>query len=238
MKDIPPDRRSTHELYEQFREAGARKARIQRQVRRRALLQHVPGPALGAVLAFLVVGGGIAVGTKVFVADDAPVVGDGDPGRDVGRSPGDQRVAQATAIDPVVGRARWGMRVYTNDQGASCAVAGRLVGARVGRVVDGRFHEYPDDVVNACNDLSTDHASVVKRPDAIDDQPRVLLFGVVDRTVTALAYGPPDAPAPLPVAADGSYLVLAAGTHPFAGQVLRVTRGTESKDISLQPPSH
>ncbi|HEY6758199.1 MAG TPA: hypothetical protein VI318_01870 [Baekduia sp.] len=241
--DIPPDRRSTHELYEQFRAAGVRKTRVQRQRQRRVAgsggwARHVPGPALGAIAAFLAVGGGLAVGTRVFVSDDGSAVrGDGSPGHDITRAPGDRRVAQATAVDPEVADARWGIRAYTNDQGATCLIAGRLLGGRVGRVVDGHFEEYPDDAVSVCNDLSAEHIATVKRPDTIDNHARVLLFGLVDRTVTGLSYGPRDALKPLTVAPDGSYLVAGIGTHPFAGQVLQVSRGAATKEYLLQPPT-
>ncbi|WCB92520.1 hypothetical protein DSM104299_01216 [Baekduia alba] len=235
MRDIPPDRRSTHELYEQFRQAGERRAKVERQVRRRTWIQHVPGPALGAVLAFLVVGGGIAVGTKVFVSDAPPLHHDSDPGRGVTRAPADRRVAQATAADPAVAGARWGMRVFSNDTGATCAVAGRRVGGHVGRVANGQFRDYPDDVANNCADLAQAHVAAIVRGDTIDNAQRTLLFGMVDRTVTELAVGRDGDLQPIDVAPDGTYLMVADGANAFADHELRVTRGAERKTITLQP---
>jgi hypothetical protein len=235
VSDIPPDRRSSHELYEQFRIAGERKARIERQVRRRTWVRYVPGPVVGALLAFLVVGSGIAVGTKVFTSDDAPIKHDSGVSTDAQRVPGDRRVADAVAVDPAARGARWGMRISINNKGATCAAAGRRFDDRVGRVIAGTFREYPDDVVNGCADLSTAHVIVALRGDAVDTAHRTLLFGVVDRTVTGLAVVRANQDEPVAIAPDGTYLVVRPSDRAFADTQLRITRGPTTKTITLQP---
>ncbi|HWH94520.1 MAG TPA: hypothetical protein VNT03_11725 [Baekduia sp.] len=70
MPDVPPDRRATHELYLQLREAGRQKAAAQRATRRRPVLRAgLLAPALSAILAVFVLGGAVALGTKVFTHD-------------------------------------------------------------------------------------------------------------------------------------------------------------------------
>jgi hypothetical protein len=235
VKHIPPDRRSTHELYEQFRAAGERKAKADRALRRRAWFAHVPGPALGAVLAFLVVGGGVAVGTKVFTADDdAPLKGEPRQSTSLQPAANDRRLAQAVVADPKVAGARWAMLVYPDGTGATCATAGRLIDGRVGRVVGGRFRAYPDHVSGAaCSDVSADHATVTERYYSIADERRTLLFGVVDRTVTGLSVEHEGTETPVAIAADGTYLAVGSGDGAFAGQRLKIVRGSAIKTIDL-----
>jgi hypothetical protein len=233
VSHIPPDRRSTHELYEQFREAGQRKAKAQRAARRRTWVSQVPGPALGAVLAFLVVGGGIAVGTKVFTSDEAPLKGDPSPGADVRRAPGARQLAQAVVDDPSVAGARWGVRVYPNDRGDTCVTGGRYVDGRVGREVSGQFREYGTDVQGLCTDLASEHASVVLRSYSVASEQRTLVYGVVDRTVRGVALGPRGNPKPVPVAPDGSYLVVGRGPEAFKGQELVIDQAGGKRAIPL-----
>lgn len=234
MNDIPPDRRSTHELYEQFRDAGQRKAKLDRAVRRRRWIQHVPGPVLGAVLAFLVVGSGIAVGTKVFDGDDGTTLhGDkGAPGS-VQAAPADRRLARASVADPTVGGARWGLLIYQNTRGDTCVAAGRLVGNRVGRVSGGHFAAYAGSPPGAqCPTATHDPLMLMQKHYRIGDEVRTLVYGVADRTVTTLRLA--GASGPIPIAPDGSFLIVGIGNHPFLNRHLRITRGTTTSDIRLR----
>jgi hypothetical protein len=234
VNDIPPDRRSTHELYEQFRHAGARKAKLDRAVRRRRWIQHVPGPVLGAVLAFLVVGSGIAVGTKVFAGDDGSTLhGDkGAPGS-VRAAPADRRLARAWVQDPSAGGVRWGMLIYQNTHGDTCVAAGRLVGRHVGRVSGGRFAAYAASPAGAqCPAPTHDPLLLMQRHYRLGDQARTLIYGVADRTVTTLRLL--GATGPVPIAPDGSFLIVGIGDHAFLNRRLRITRGATTSDIRLR----
>jgi hypothetical protein len=232
VSDIPPERRSTHELYEQFRVAGARKARLDRQVRRRRRLQLIPGPVLGAVLGFLVVGGGFAVGTKVFTGDDGTTLPSGDAGTEVRQAPADRRLARATSADPRVAGARWGLLVYHDTAGATCAAPGRLVGERVGRVLGGRFTAYDQSPSGAqCGTPADDPLLIWTRYYPIGDSTRELVYGIADRTVSDVRLA--GSGTAVPIAPDGTFLLVGVGDRPFAGRRLRVTRAGVVRDVTL-----
>jgi hypothetical protein len=57
-----------------------------------------------------------------------------------------------TAQDPHY-RHAWGVGVYTSAEGKDCAIAGHVLGTRLGRERDGRFHPYGRDVTGTCGDL-------------------------------------------------------------------------------------
>lgn len=232
MSDIPPERRSTHELYEQFRVAGQRKARADRQVRTRRRLQLIPGPVLGAIMGFLVVGGGFAVGTKVFTSDDGGTLTGAGRRPEVQQAPADRRLARASIADPRVDGARWGLLVYRNTEGATCAAPGRLVGARVGRVLGGRFTAYGESPSGAqCGTPTDDPLLMWTRYYTIGDSMRELVYGIADRTVSDVRLaGSGEA---VPIAPDGSFLLVGVGDRPFAGRKLRVTRNGVTRDVTL-----
>lgn len=232
MSDIPPDRRSTHELYEQFRVAGERKARLDRKVRTRRRLQMVPGPALGAILAFLVVGGGFAVGTKVFISDDDTTLTSRDGGTEVRQAPADRRLARATVADPGIAGARWGMLVYQGATGRTCVMPGRLVGGRIGRVVGGQFAAYGASPPGAtCGEPATDPLLLWTRTYPMGDSRRGLVYGIADRTVTEMRLA--DSGEAVPIAPDGTFLLVGIGEQPFKGRKLRVTRDGVTRDVPL-----
>jgi hypothetical protein len=232
VSDIPPERRSTHELYEQFRVAGQRKARLDRQVRRQRWIQHVPGPVLGAVVAFLVVGGGVAVGTRAFTSDDGTTLtGRGGAG-EVTQAPADQRLARAVSDDPHVSGARWGLLVYRNTTGATCAVPGRLIGGRIGRVDGGRFAAYGESPPGAaCGRPASEPLLLWRRNFPMGDEVRRVLFGIADRSVTEMRVVGSDAP--VPIAPDGTFVLVGAGEQAFRGRALRVTRDGVTRDVPL-----
>jgi hypothetical protein len=232
VSDIPPDRRSTHELYEQFRQAGARKARLDRQVRRRRWVQHVPGPVLGAVAAFLVVGGGIAVGTKVFTGDDGATLSSRDASSEVRQAPADRRLARAATADPRVTGARWGLLSYQDTRGATCVIPGRLLGGRIGRISGGQFAAYGQSPPGAeCGTPAGDPLLLWTRSYSMGDGTRELLYGIADRSVTTLRLLGSDAT--VPIAPDGTFLVVGVGEQAFKGRKLRVTRGGVTRDVTL-----
>jgi hypothetical protein len=233
---VPPDRQSTHALYEELERAGRRMAAERRPARRRAPWRSgALAPALSALLAILVVGGGVAVGTKVFTADDDPLPSDSGAPADVRHAPSDAHVAQATSRDPVDARARWGLRLYPNGRGDTCVLAGRLQDGRLGRVLDGRFSELPAGAPGFCTDLEAEHAMVVTRGATAGTGPRALLYGAVDRTVTGLSLGRPGAERPVTIAPDGTYLVVGVGAFAFRGQQLVIARGDDRRTVPLQP---
>jgi hypothetical protein len=201
--------------------------------RRRHRRVGAVGPAVGAGLAFLVVGGGLAIGTKVFTADNGSVGAGPRPPERVQRAPGDRRLAQASVVDPTETSAHWGLRLYTSAQGKTCVLAGRVVAGRLGIVQSGKFTELRANAPGQCVDLSPSHLIATTRSYAARNGARSLFYGVGDRTVTALAVGRAGRFTNVPIAADGSFILVRPGVQAFRGMQLRVRRtgGTSVRQI-------
>jgi hypothetical protein len=228
-----PEYKATRALEESFRRMGEERAAEMATERRQARRSRALGPAVGAGLAFLIVGGGVAVGTKVFTADNGSVGAGGRPPTQVQRAPGDRRLAQAAVTDPAQPSARWGLRLYTSAQGETCVVAGRVVAGRLGVVQSGQFTELRADAPGVCGDLSPTHLLATTRAYAAPNGARSLLYGVGDRTVTALAVGRAGRFTNVPIAPDGSFVLVRTGVQAFRGMQLRVRRtgGTSVRQI-------
>jgi hypothetical protein len=95
-------------------------------------------------------------------------------------------IVVVTAPDPDH-RYDWGVGVYTTAAGKDCAIAGHVLGTRLGRERDGRFHPYGPKVTGACGDLD-------RLPQLLDQltiggpHPRTLLFGRTKRAELAFMH--------------------------------------------------
>jgi hypothetical protein len=198
--------------------------------RRRHRRVGTVGPAVGAGLAFLVVGGGLAIGTKVFIADNGSVGAGPRPPERVQRAPGDRRLAEASAADPTEG-GRWGLRLYTSAGGKTCVLAGRVVAGRLGLVQSGKFTELKGNAPGLCGDLGGTHLVATGRSYAVTNGARTLFYGVADRTISEVAIGRAGRFESIPLAADGSFIVVKRGIQAFRGSALRV-RGTSGTSVT------
>jgi hypothetical protein len=195
---------------------------------------------LVAIVGLLVLGGG-AVATKVFVADDGSVPVEPDPGRDIAQTPGDRRLGAARAKDPKNAHI-WGVRVYYNDRGDSCVLVGVVSGRRLGEIKAGKFKEYTKATPGLCDNLS-DHILTTARAYVDSAEPRTVLYGVVDRSIVTLDLQTPDGRRhPIPIAPDGSYVLPLVGRRPLASRTTLTaytsTGATTTFPVKTQPPPH
>ena len=65
----------------------------------------------------------------------------------------------------------------------------------------------------------------------IGDSTRQLVYGIADRTVSDVRLA--DSGEAVPIAPDGSFLLVGVGDRPFAGRKLRVTRDGVTRDVTL-----
>ncbi len=129
------------ELRESLREAAARDiaARKPRRWRRRGI---------GLFAAVLVTG--------AAAAGAADLISSGDP---VPEQPADPRY-QPAALPQIDAIAHdkplpWGVQVFESAEGKTCAIAGQIRGASLGKVdAGGVFHSYPDKRGGACGTLT------------------------------------------------------------------------------------
>jgi hypothetical protein len=102
----------------------------------------------------------------------------------------------ATASDPDAGQARsasparWAVRVYRSETGATCPDVNRTVGGDFGRVDgDGSFHPLALDAAGSCVDLTAAHPYelVVRHLPANDERgARAIVFGVATSGVASI----------------------------------------------------
>jgi hypothetical protein len=232
MSKIPREHHAARDLEKAFRRIGEERAERLDTARRsrpfgRVLLGGLTVVALSAAA---------ATGTKVFLADGgslkpAPIV----PER-LKQAPSNRRLAQARTPDPA-GPIPWGVRAYTGSKGDSCILVGRLVGVRLGLVQDGRFIEYPYRATGMCDDLPRKHvlATVRNYGDASIRGGRSVLYGVTDRTIESLAVRTRTGLYRLPIAADGTFIMVFSGANRLRHAGLRITtaRGTSFRGLGL-----
>lgn len=207
MSKIPSEHEAARSLEESFRRLGAQRADNGRTRR-----SNPVGRLLVVGVTFLLAATAVAAGTKVFVADGGSVGPEHTLRPDIRRSPADRRLSQARASDPS-GGAPWGTRLYTNSQGNSCVVAGRVVRSQLGVLQSGRFTELPSSAPGVCNDLARGHVLVTIRNYGDPAVPggRTVLYGIADRTIRSLeVVTSAGMRVPVPIAPDGTYMVVLA----------------------------
>lgn len=222
-----PEYEATRALGEQFRLLGKERKQAMEAERKRERKRRRWTVFGSTGLVILVAGGTGAVATKVFVGDGGTVAVDRSaPVAELKRAPGDRRLAAAAAPDPKED-ARWGLRLYTSVGGETCVVAGRVVGGRLGLLQNGQFAELPADAPGACGDLTAggEHVFGTWRTYGTVSGARTVLYGATDRTVTALAFGRPGKFTDIPIARDGTFIVVLPGVFALRGQQFRVSSG-------------
>jgi hypothetical protein len=215
---IPPEHTAAKALEHAFRALGEERARARGAAPRRRAAR-IAGAAAVSVLAVA----GAATGTRVFTGDGGEIRSDSPGAGDrVEPEPGYRQLAQASAADPVQEQ-RWGLRTFRSARGETCIVDGRVVGGRLGVVRGGQFKEFSARTpATGCGPLERDHV-VVGTDNYVDRDikgGRTLLFGVVDRTITAVTVRLGDDATPVGVAADGSFIAVHRGVDAFRGAQL------------------
>lgn len=220
---------------EAARAAGARQPAAGRSAGR-GIGRRWLGPVIGAITAFGVVGGGVAISTGVFTGDGGSVGAGPQPPEETRHAPGDAYRGDAVAVDPMRPTLRWGIGVYPSQNGRdTCLLAGRVRGQGLSAEQNGRFSSLSNDAPGLCGDLDERHAIFTTRSYFNATGDRALLYGLVDRTVTSLRLGPPGALKDLDVANDGTFIVVAKGPLGFRGQQFEITSATGVERNTLQP---
>ena len=227
--------RKAGEREEAARSTGQRQPRSKR-IPKRGLGRRWLGPVVGAITAFGAVGAGVAISTGVFTGDGGSAGSGPKPPDDIRHSPGDAYRGNAVAVDPTRPALRWGIGVYPSQNGRdTCLLAGRVRGQGLGAEKDGRFSSLSKDASGICDDIDARHAIFTTRNYFNATGDRVLLYGLVDRTVTSLRLGSPDALKELDIASDGTFIVVAEGPYGFRGQQFEITSRSGVERHMLQP---
>ncbi len=236
----PPDpndraRAADAAFYRSLVDLGERTSALQtpQSPRRRRRLMRVVVLALLAVLAL----GSAAVATKVFLAHDDPVKTDQDPGKNIAQAPADRRFGAARAKDPH-NSTTWGIRLYYNNAGETCALVGAVDHQRLGQLQNGKFKPLPQRASGECHNMA-DHIFIARRTYTDTPEPRTILYGQADRTITALQLQTHDGKHHnIPIAPDGSYILPLAGTNPLNNATLttQTPQHTTTHQLKTKPP--
>lgn len=211
MSRIPEHHRAARELEETFARLGRERAGRRAPGGRRA--QRAVMIALAALLLSAAVAGAV----RLLTDDGPPVPGERQLPNDIKRAPADRSLALARADDPH-GSLSWGLRSYASSSGGRCLVAGRLKDGRLGVLRDGRFRPFASDAPGVCS--PRDAHSLVANQVYPGTDPRTALFGFVDRTITSARVQSGGRSTPVPIATDGTFLVVWTGTRPPAGTLI------------------
>jgi hypothetical protein len=238
MKTPPPDpddraRAADAAFYRSLVELGERTSALQSPHRRRHRLVRVVVLTLLAILALV----SAAVATKVFLAHDDPVKTDRDPGENIAQAPADRRFGAARAKDPH-NSTLWGVRLYYNDSGETCALVGAVDHGRLGQIQNGKFRPLPQRASGECHNMA-DHIFVARRTYTDTPEPRTILYGQADRTITALQLQTHDGKhRNIPIAPDGSYILPLTGTNPLNNATLttQTPQHTTTHKLKTNPP--
>jgi hypothetical protein len=225
---IPPDEPAARAFGEQLHKLGLERARAQRRTRRRRL-----GLSAGVIL--LLAGGTPVVATKVSVTDKGSLEGEPRPQQHFKRKAGDRRLAQASSADPVE-RQPWGLRLYTSTQGDTCALVGRVVGERLGRLDGASFEELPANTEGACADFGKIHILATYRRYGASGG-RTVVYGVADRTIRGLVLARAGRATRVPIARDGSFVLALRGVDAATGAELRIEGAGGTVRQPLGPPT-
>jgi hypothetical protein len=217
---IAPEHTAARALEDSFRALGEERARGQVKARRpwHGVSHGFPRVAVVAVTGLLLVAVA-ATGTKVFLGDGGELPADsaGVKGR-LAPAPAYRQLAQASARDPLDHRP-WGLRTFKSAAGDTCLALGRVVGTRLGVVRTGQFKELPTRKGGVCGPLATQHLVMSSRDyfNAAIAGGRTVLYGIVDRSITRLSLQPETGrSAAVPIAPDGTFVVVRTGTTAFA----------------------
>lgn len=233
MSAIPPEHTAARALESSLRTLGEQRAQARRP--RRRALRLAPRVVTIALTALMLVAVA-ATGTKLLLGDGGTVVPDPttlagglDP------APSYRQLAAASAADPVADQP-WGLRLFKNANGDTCLTLGRVVGSRLGVVRQGQFKELPARATGMCAALEDRHVVMAVRDftDSVVAGGRGVLYGIVDRTVTNLKLRAADGSwTPVPVKADGTFVVVRRGWKAFRKTQLVVESSTGRRTTAL-----
>jgi hypothetical protein len=230
---IPPEHPAAKSLEHAFRSLGTEKARAQR----RTGASRAGRLAIAALAPVLAVAA-VATGTKVFTGDGGGLHPDARGNRD----PNGQRdltasgrpLAAASVADPK-GGLRWGLRIYRSASGRTCVTVGRVFDGRLGFPRPGQFKEIPAGYAGVCGRFREAHIVLAGRQSADGSH---VVYGAVDRSVRRLHLlrDSTGGTAEVPIAADGSFLVVRHGSKAFFHQKL-VVDGSTGRDVFPLDPT-
>ncbi len=237
MSELPAEHTAARALESSFRALGEQRRREREQAHRerRRISRGLPRVAFVALTALLLVAVA-ATGTKVFLGDGEAVISDpaGLKGH-LDPTPSYRRLALASAADPDEHQP-WGLRLFESANGDTCLALGRVVDGRLGVVRNGQFQELPARSGGMCAPLEERHIVMAVRdyPNSAIAGSRGVLFGIVDRTVTRLGLRAADGRwSPVPVRADGTFMVVRPGWKAFRRTQLAVAGPTGNRTTAL-----
>lgn len=206
MTRIPEEHRAARDLYDSFVALGEERGR-EDSPRARAAMRRWRLPRIFSVVpvALLTLVAAAAAGGVLFDDDEPVLRGDGGAPAETRRAPNDAALAAARAVDPAGGLA-WGLRLYPNATGGRCAVVGRVEGRSLGVVRRGRFVRLAADAPGACGVPGA--PMLIARRDSPQAPSRSVLYGFVDRSVDKMTLVNRTQRRSVPVASDGSFLVV------------------------------
>jgi hypothetical protein len=211
MSRSGPPSTARDELRAQLMAAARREqARLDASPKRRKRRWRRRGFGVGVAI---LLGGAVA-------ATATDLISTGEPVRDRGFSPPRFQPAQPGALDLVAkasdpARGAWGVAIYSNAEGLSCAIAGQVRGNQLGVVRDGRFHPYAADSRGACGKLGR-RSMIADTLTVRGAEPRTILYGRArpgERTVIAEDAGTPKV---AKTARGGGFIFVFKGEHSLA----------------------
>lgn len=234
MSQIPPEHTAARALEDAFRTLGEARKRNRANARQpwRHVSRRLPRAAFAALTGLMLVAVA-ATGTKVFLGDGGELPADsaGIQGR-LTPAPAYRQLAQASVRDPIDHRA-WGIRTFQSARGETCLALGRVAGNRLGAVRVGQFKELPARTSGVCGPLERQHLVMTSRVyfDSAIDGGRTVLYGIADRSITSLRLQPSTGRgAAVPIAPDGTFVVVRTGTTAFDGDRL-VAGGSAGRQV-------
>ncbi len=195
-------------LGEQLHNAARRDIQAERHRTRRAP-RRVVITALACLLTIsAVAGAAVLIATGPLLRDHPGMPRELKPA-----APGPTTLA-VTESDPAAS-GQWGARIYTSRSGDDCIVAGWLHNSVLGRIEQGVFRPYADDVTGACGDLDNG-GFFLSLTMTSEPASRTLVYGrapdqdtaieiTVDRSTRAADPGP-----------GGAFLFVLNGKHTIA----------------------
>jgi hypothetical protein len=229
---IPPEHPAAKSLEHAFRSLGTEKARERRRTGGAGRAGRLAVAALAPVLAVAAV----ATGTKVFTGDGGALRpdarGNRDPEGQRDLTPSGRALAAASATDPK-GGLPWGLRIYRSASGRTCVTVGRVLNGRLGFARPGQFREIPAGYAGVCGRFREAHIVLAGRQSADGSH---VVYGAVDRSVRRLhLQRSGTGTAEVPIASDGTFLVVRHGSKAFRHQLLIVDGASKRVTIPLDP---
>lgn len=163
---------------------------------------------LGLLISLLLAAaGGVAAASALTPASTDAI----SPNQEAVAVSGSDRIG-ATMRDPKSGP-EWAVRSYVGAQGRSCLIAARVDGQQFGPLVDGRIQDLPIDGSGSCDNLDVDRVQLIvdRFAATADTGERTVIFGKAASDITALELVTLGNGQAIPLAGDGTFLVVSDG---------------------------